>query len=57
MNNDTKDQEWQQMQHRISKFVDYFLKDNLPAIEYKEGISGLLQLPATYNEKTQEETK
>lgn len=56
MNNDTKDQEWQQMQHRISKFVDHFLKGNLPVIEYKDGISGLLQLPAEYNEKKMEET-
>jgi hypothetical protein len=51
MNQDTKGQEWQNMQYRINKFVGHFLKDDLPAIEYKTRIAGLLQSPPEYNEQ------
>lgn len=57
MKQDKNEQEWLALQSRINKFVDYFFKDNLPAIEYKEGISGLLQLPAAYNENNMEDTE
>jgi hypothetical protein len=56
MNQDAKDQEWQQMQHRVRKFVDHFLKDNLPAIEYKTRIAGLLQSTPEYDEQNEEDT-
>ncbi|MFZ3105105.1 MAG: hypothetical protein WA096_10460 [Smithella sp.] len=56
MNQDTKDQEWQQLQFRIKKFVDGFLKENSPAIEHKTRIAGLLQSPPEYNEQNVEET-
>jgi hypothetical protein len=56
MNQDTKDQEWQQLQSRINKFVGHFLKNDIPAIEHKTHIAGLLQLPPEYNEQNVEET-
>jgi hypothetical protein len=55
MNQNTKDQEWQQMQHRINKFVGHFLKGDTPAIEHKTQIAGLLQLPPEYDEQKVEE--
>jgi hypothetical protein len=55
MNQNTNDQEWQQLQSRIDKLFGQFLKDNLPAIEYKTSIAGLLQLPPMYNEQNNEE--
>ncbi|MEN6467373.1 MAG: hypothetical protein ABFD45_00250 [Smithella sp.] len=56
MNQDTKDQEWQQLQSRINKFVGHFLKNDIPAIEHKTRIAGLLQSPPEYNEQNVEET-
>jgi hypothetical protein len=56
MNPNTKDQEWQQMQDRINMFVGHFLKNDLPAIEHKVRIAGLLQSPPEYNEQNIEET-
>lgn len=55
MNPNIKDQEWQQMQHRINMFVGHFLKEDLLAIEYKTLVTGLLQSPSEYNEKNEEE--
>lgn len=55
MNQNTSDPEWQQLQSRIDKLFGQFLKDNLPAIEYKTSIAGLLQLPPMYNEQNSEE--
>jgi hypothetical protein len=55
MNQNTKDQEWQQMQHRINKFVGHFLKVDIPAIEHKTRIAGLLQPPPEYDEQKIEE--
>jgi hypothetical protein len=56
MNQDAKDQEWQQLQSRINKFVGHFLKNDIPAIEHKTHIAGLLQSPPEYNEQNVEET-
>jgi hypothetical protein len=56
MNSNIKDQEWQQLQFRIDKLVGRFLKDDIPAIEYKIRIAGLLQTPLEYNERKVEET-
>ena len=56
MNPDQKDQEWQQLQHRINRFVGHFLKNDIPAIEHKTLIAGLLQSPPEYNEQNIEET-
>jgi hypothetical protein len=56
MNQKTKDQEWRQMQSRINKFVGHFLKEDIPAIEHKSRIAGLLQSPPEYNEHNMEET-
>lgn len=50
MNPNTKDQEWQQMQHRINMFVGHFLKNDIPAIEHKTSVSALLPSPPQYNE-------
>jgi hypothetical protein len=55
MNQNTKDHEWQQMQHRINKFVGHFLKEDVPAIEHKIRIAGLLQPPPEYHEQNVEE--
>jgi hypothetical protein len=55
MNQNIKDQEWQQMQNRINKFVGHFLKVDIPAIEHKTRIAGLLQPPPEYNEQKIEE--
>ena len=55
MNQNIKDQEWQQLQHRINKFVGRFLKEDIPAIEYKMRIAGLLQVPPKYSEENAEE--
>jgi hypothetical protein len=56
MNQDTKDQEWQKLELRIYKLVGHYLKGDLPAIENKSPIAGLLQLPPEYNEQNIEET-
>ncbi len=56
MNKGITDQEWQKLQFRIDKFVGHFLKEDLPAIEYKTRIAGLLQSPPEYNEQNIEET-
>ena len=56
MDQDTKNQEWQQMQFRINKFVSLLLKENIPAIEHKSRIAGLLQSSPEYNEQNIEET-
>lgn len=55
MQQNTKDQEWQQMQNRINKFVGHFLKEDISAIEHKTRIAGLLQPPPEYNEQTAEQ--
>ncbi|KUG22352.1 hypothetical protein ASZ90_007891 [hydrocarbon metagenome] len=55
MNQNIKDREWQQLQHRINKFVGHFLKEDIPAIEYKMRIAGLLQVPPKYSEENAEE--
>lgn len=49
MNQETKDQGWQQIQSKIDQLMGRFLKDDYPAIEYKTRIAGLLQLPPEYN--------
>ena len=54
MNQNTMDQNWQQLQLRIDKLVNPFLKDDCPAIEYKTRIAGLLQLPSEYSEESVE---
>jgi len=56
MNQNTKDQEWQELQFRIDKLVGHFLKEDFPAIEYKTRIAGLLQSLPKYNEQNVEET-
>jgi hypothetical protein len=56
MNKGITDQEWKKLQFRIDKFVGHFLKEDLPAIEYKTRIAGLLQSPPEYNEQNIEET-
>ena len=56
MNQDTKDQEWQKLEFRIHKFVGHFLKADIPAIEHKTRIAGLLQSPPEYNDQNIEET-
>jgi len=55
MNPNTRDQEWKELQFRIDKLVGHFLKDDVPAIEYKTLIAGLLQTPPKYNEQNVEE--
>ena len=55
MNPNTKDQEWKESQFRIDKLVGHFLKDDVPAIEHKKLIAGLLQSPPKYNEQNLEE--
>jgi hypothetical protein len=46
MNQEMRDQEWQQLQFRIDQMFGKFLKDKSPAIEYKPGnIALLLPLP------------
>jgi hypothetical protein len=55
MKQNTKDQEWQQLQSRIDKLVGHFLKEDFPAIEYKTRIAGLLQSTPKYNEENVEE--
>lgn len=55
MNQNTKDQEWQQLQFRIDKLVGHFLKEDFPAIEYKTRIAGLLQSLPEYNKQNVEE--
>ena len=54
MNQNTKDQEWQELQFRIDKLVGHFLKEDFPAIEYKTRIAGLLQSPPKYSEQNVE---
>lgn len=54
MNQNTMDQGWKQLQARIDKLVGHFLKEDIPAIEYKTRIAGLLQLPPEYNEQNAE---
>ena len=56
MNKGITDQEWQKLQFRIDKFIGHFLKEDLPAIEYKTRIADLLQSPPEYNEQNIEET-
>ena len=55
MNPNTKDQEWKELQFRIDKLVGHFLNDDVPAIEHKTLIAGLLQSPSKYNEQNLEE--
>ena len=55
MNQNTKDQEWQQKQFRIDKLVGHFLKEDFPAIEYKTRIASLLQSSPKYDEQNVEE--
>ena len=55
MNQNTKDQEWQKLEFRINKFVGHFLKEDIPAIEHKTRIAGLLQSPSEYNQQKAEE--
>jgi hypothetical protein len=55
MNPNTKDQEWKELQFRIDRLVGHFLKNDVPAIEYKTHIAGLLQSPPKYNEQNVEE--
>ncbi len=45
MNEQIFDPRWQQLQSRIDKFVGHFLKDSIPAIEYRNNIIGLLPSP------------
>jgi hypothetical protein len=54
MNQDTKDQEWRQLQFRIDQMFGKFLKDNNPAIEYKPGNIALLLPLLDYNEDSAE---
>jgi hypothetical protein len=55
MNPNTMDQEWQQMTSRIDKFVGYFLKEDLLAIEYRMRIAGLLQASPKYSQENEKE--
>ena len=55
MNQNTKDQELQKLEFRINKFVGHFLKEDIPAIEHKTRIAGLLQSPPEYNQQKAEE--
>jgi hypothetical protein len=50
MNQEARDQEWQQLQFRIDQMFGKCPKDNNPAIKYKPGnIALLLSLP-DYND-------
>ncbi|MEE9910485.1 MAG: hypothetical protein K4571_02075 [Deltaproteobacteria bacterium] len=51
MNQQTIDQNWQQLQSRIDRFVGHFLKEDLPAIEYRSNIAGLLPSPQGVSEQ------
>lgn len=50
MNKNNHEQEWQQLQSRINKFVGHFLKNDIPAIEHKTSVSALLPSPPQYDE-------
>lgn len=51
MNQQTFDPRWQQLQSCIDKFVGHLLKENIPAIEYRSNIVGLLPSPVDYSER------
>lgn len=55
MNQDNNEQEWQQLQFRIKKFVDGFLKEDSPAIEHKINVSALLPSPSDSSEENVKE--
>jgi len=44
MNQTKMDHEWQELEMRINKFVHQYLKNEVPAIEYKPRNLALLQL-------------
>lgn len=54
MNQESRDQEWQQLQYRIDQMFGRFLKDNNPAIEYKPGNIALLLPQLDYNDDNAE---
>lgn len=49
MNQEARDQEWQQLQSRIDQMFGKFLKDENPAIEYKPDSLALLPPPPDFN--------
>jgi hypothetical protein len=51
MNEQIFDPRWQQLQSRIDKFVGHFLRDSIPAIEYRSNIVGLLPSPMGNSEQ------
>ena len=51
MNEQIFDPRWQQLQSRIDRFAGHFLKDSIPAIEYRNNIVGLLPSPPEYSER------
>lgn len=54
MNQESRDQEWQQLQYRIDQMFGRFLKENNPAIEYKPGNIALLLPQLDYNDDNAE---
>jgi hypothetical protein len=49
MNQETKHQNWQQLEDYLYQLVGRFLKEDYPSIEYKPRHIALLPMPAGYN--------
>jgi len=48
MNQQNSEREWLEMQLRINGMFKRYFNDDVPAIEHKSDIAGLLQAPAEY---------
>jgi hypothetical protein len=48
MEQQTSEQEWQQLKHRISGMLDRFLKEDILEIEHKSNVTALLSAPPEY---------
>jgi hypothetical protein len=48
MNQMATDQGWRELQMRINALTGRFLKEDVPAIEYKSNVTALLQAPSKF---------
>lgn len=53
MNQQAREQEWNQLMLRINNFTSSLLKEDVLAIEHKSDIAGLLQAPPPRARKSQ----
>lgn len=54
MNQELVDQQWQELESSIHKMVEWFLINDVPAIEHKPVHVALLQMPADYKNEESE---